>query len=620
MKRVAKRGAKPLLTVAALCSAAVATLPIFLNANPGDREAAEESHAKWMAWLIEKEVHLRYDPARGPVEAFVRHYAGCAARYHAVGKVKDRARQAKAAARVVPCHARTFVDSIANAELVRYARDAALNLSPSKSNVLASFIDSNGCHRTAARRLGIDPHNFRARFSWARFALARSLPNITGDIVPTPCRVPVAATTKESDMAKVNKRSSKPIRTVEDDDEEESPKGGTATLLDEDDETGAATETRDADDEFEVDDDEAETSDKTDDEEQPEDEPAPAKKPAKGGKASAKPAKPEPKAPAKSEPESGEIGGDEEEGYEPDETGQVGLVPLDEIKMPKKLKRPVDEEWVATLARSIKSCGQIYPIVLGTDNVIVAGVHRFHALQKLGRKVASCRFVADAKGNHLKSTDADSIIATGVENLLRKDPTPLEIGNYFKGLVDGGLCENVGDIAKRTGLDKPMISRHLSLVELGTKKLHTALAEGQITLSAANSLLARAKKPDEIDAALGSLMDAASGKISRSDVEAKVAKPTRNEAGKKSRGAKVRKTALGSEALATDDTGISGKLYRVGASKKVFKVLLEVEIDVETETFSRFDLNKAIQRAAGKFDPKKVAAELELARQRLLDS
>lgn len=63
-------------------------------------------------------------------------------------------------------------------------------------------------------------------------------------------------------------------------------------------------------------------------------------------------------------------------------------VSIDDIIIPKGRRR-VNDEKVASLAKSIKAIGLLQPIVLTCDYHLIAGLHRIEAHRKLGRKTIS---------------------------------------------------------------------------------------------------------------------------------------------------------------------------------------------------------------------------------------
>ena len=63
-------------------------------------------------------------------------------------------------------------------------------------------------------------------------------------------------------------------------------------------------------------------------------------------------------------------------------------IQIDEIYIPMKLRKPVDEDKVLSLAESIQESGQKTPIQVRPDAeryVLVSGLHRLEALKLLGQ-------------------------------------------------------------------------------------------------------------------------------------------------------------------------------------------------------------------------------------------
>ncbi len=58
-------------------------------------------------------------------------------------------------------------------------------------------------------------------------------------------------------------------------------------------------------------------------------------------------------------------------------------VPIDKVVVPENRKRPI-RGGLEDLAASINEVGLFHPIVVTTDNVLVAGLHRLRACELLG--------------------------------------------------------------------------------------------------------------------------------------------------------------------------------------------------------------------------------------------
>lgn len=111
---------------------------------------------------------------------------------------------------------------------------------------------------------------------------------------------------------------------------------------------------------------------------------------------------------------------------------QVVLIPLAEIEVGERL-RPVDPDWVATLAAWIARDGQLQPIDVcrlpGRSTYrLVFGAHRLAALQRLGRThVAAFVRGADALGRRSREL---------TENLMRRELEPLDRAAFVAELLE----------------------------------------------------------------------------------------------------------------------------------------------------------------------------------------
>jgi ParB family chromosome partitioning protein len=98
------------------------------------------------------------------------------------------------------------------------------------------------------------------------------------------------------------------------------------------------------------------------------------------------------------------------------------LVAIKEIKLPEKRMRRLRD--FSTLAESMSAIGLLNPIVLTTDNVLVAGMHRLEAAKALGwSKIAATRVDLDEMKAQLAEID---------ENLVRNNLTVIEEAEHHK--------------------------------------------------------------------------------------------------------------------------------------------------------------------------------------------
>lgn len=102
----------------------------------------------------------------------------------------------------------------------------------------------------------------------------------------------------------------------------------------------------------------------------------------------------------------------------------TGLVPVDDVILPDKLKRQLNTDKIQMLAGSMNLIGLKHAITVSADMILIAGNHRLAAARALGWKEIKAEIVpTDEILNELVTID---------ENLMRHDLTVLEQGIYLK--------------------------------------------------------------------------------------------------------------------------------------------------------------------------------------------
>jgi len=79
---------------------------------------------------------------------------------------------------------------------------------------------------------------------------------------------------------------------------------------------------------------------------------------------------------------------------------KVVAIPLDDIYVPTKLRKPLDPKAVEALAESIVEIGQQAPILVRRDKerfVLVSGLHRIEACRMLGETTIKANIVQATK-------------------------------------------------------------------------------------------------------------------------------------------------------------------------------------------------------------------------------
>jgi len=140
-----------------------------------------------------------------------------------------------------------------------------------------------------------------------------------------------------------------------------------------------------------------------------------------------------------------------------------------------------DEQGLKELAASIKEHGIIQPLVLrklGSKYEIIAGERRFKAAQMAGlTKVPAVISNID---------DNSSAEIALVENIQRRDLTPIEEARSYKNLLDKGYTQDA--LAKKMGISQSSVANKLRLLNLD-EEVQQALLEGKISERHARSLL-----------------------------------------------------------------------------------------------------------------------------------
>lgn len=148
---------------------------------------------------------------------------------------------------------------------------------------------------------------------------------------------------------------------------------------------------------------------------------------------------------------------------EEDPEGKLGVdVPLERIHVPPREELRASDEELERLADSIREEGLLQPVVLrpnGDDEFeIVAGRHRTYAHKLLGLDEVPALVRRDMD-------EAGAAVATGIENLQRKDIDPYEEAQTYQDAIDAGLTQK--EVAERVGVSPATVSKRLKLLDLG---------------------------------------------------------------------------------------------------------------------------------------------------------
>ena len=141
-----------------------------------------------------------------------------------------------------------------------------------------------------------------------------------------------------------------------------------------------------------------------------------------------------------------------------------------------------DTEALNELANSIKEHGIIQPLVVRRLNdkyEIIAGERRYKAATLVGMKKVPCVV--------MELTDNESAEVAVIENIQRKEMTPLEEAKAFKKILDKGYLTQE-ELAKRMGKSQSSIANKLRLLNLD-EVVQDAVLDGKISERHARSLL-----------------------------------------------------------------------------------------------------------------------------------
>jgi len=142
------------------------------------------------------------------------------------------------------------------------------------------------------------------------------------------------------------------------------------------------------------------------------------------------------------------------------------------------------------LARSIKEHGIIQPLVvrrLQDKYEIIAGERRYKAAAIVGLKKVPCIV--------MNLSDGESAEVAIIENIQRKEMTPLEEARSFKKLLDKGYLTQE-DLGKKMGKSQSSIANKLRLLNLD-EAVQDSILNNKISERHARSLLKLQKKEDQ---------------------------------------------------------------------------------------------------------------------------
>ena len=178
---------------------------------------------------------------------------------------------------------------------------------------------------------------------------------------------------------------------------------------------------------------------------------------------------------------------------------RVQYIPLGRIRPnPQQPRRSFDEEGLAELAASIRSCGILQPLTVrraGEGYELVAGERRLRAARIAGLREVPC-LVAQVG-------EEDSALLALMENLQRRDLDCWEEAQAIARLISRyGLCQE--EAARRLGRAQPTVANKLRLLRL-PEDVRALLRENGLTERHARALL-RLQDPEVQRRAAGDMV------------------------------------------------------------------------------------------------------------------
>lgn len=108
-------------------------------------------------------------------------------------------------------------------------------------------------------------------------------------------------------------------------------------------------------------------------------------------------------------------------------------IKIDDIKVSQRL-RDIDESKVRDLVESIKVIGLLQPIIIDSNNNLLAGNHRLHAVRNLGQKTIDCKVV--------NLTELKNDLVEIDENLIQADLSVIEKSEHI--ILRESILEDLG--------------------------------------------------------------------------------------------------------------------------------------------------------------------------------
>ena len=138
--------------------------------------------------------------------------------------------------------------------------------------------------------------------------------------------------------------------------------------------------------------------------------------------------------------------------------GVIDDIPFNKIR--PHLVHPRVED-IDDLAKSIEQKGLLQPIVVrsyGEFFEIVAGNRRYHACRSIGWRKIACHIV--------ELSDKEAFEISLIENLQRKNLSPIEEGHAFKAYVSDFGWGGISELAEKIGRSTSYVTKRIKLLDL----------------------------------------------------------------------------------------------------------------------------------------------------------
>lgn len=146
---------------------------------------------------------------------------------------------------------------------------------------------------------------------------------------------------------------------------------------------------------------------------------------------------------------------------------------------PRNPRANLRDKGFEELVASIRAQGILQPILITKDGMVLAGHRRLEAAKVAELETVPVRILA-------KHNPDDLVSISLIENLLRTDLAPLEVGQYILQCQEQNGLSAV-EISEISGITTATIYKYLRLMK-GPEEIKTALAEDRIGVRAAIEL------------------------------------------------------------------------------------------------------------------------------------